>query len=114
MFTQVSLIHFRAFEFAEGLRKEIPLALWATVGTHSGWKVPASIDLSLASAVTFNWSESRYAALVRKGSPPRNNIIDGRFPPAVGAYCRLTARIILSTARKGGLRLLAPARLVLI
>ena len=37
------------------------------VGTHSGWKVPASIDLSLASAVTFNWSESRYAALVRKG-----------------------------------------------
>jgi len=60
-----------------------------TVGTHSGWKVPASIDLSLASAVTFNWSESRYAALVRKGSPPRNNIIDGLFPPAVGAYCKV-------------------------
>jgi hypothetical protein len=57
------------------------------VGTHSGWMVPASIDLSLASAVTFNWSEPRYAALFRKDLPPRNNIINGRFPPAVGAYC---------------------------
>jgi len=49
------------------------------VGTHSGWKVPASIDLSLASAVTFNWSEPRYAALFRKDLPPRNNTINGRY-----------------------------------